>query len=173
MTRSRLEKLSDRYLRVGRHPFRVCKKERQEEDGQDTQVCGCCHTDSPIYSKLWPLIFFISALTDFPMPLPKGKKPGQHRDWGYIPVIIVSGFAAFIYYGYLSRIVRKFIQSRRKQMCADSLILVVLLWDLNRKSQAIGYLVPFNLFFLFFMISYARVVSQKPGQPKVGKIMSS
>lgn len=115
MSRSKLEKLSDKYLRVGRHPFKICSKKRPKkeetphnmDEEEDTQVCGCCHTDSPVYSKLWPVIFFISALTDFPMPLPKGKKPGQHRDWGYIPVIIVSGFATFIYYGYLSRIVRK------------------------------------------------------------------
>jgi hypothetical protein len=113
MSRSKLERLSDRYLRVGRHPFKIFKqrKDRQEFDEQDsvndTQVCGCCHTDSPVYSKLWPVIFFISALTDFPMPLPKGKKPGQHRDWSYIPVIIISGFATFIYYGYLDRIIRK------------------------------------------------------------------
>lgn len=42
-----------------------------------------------------------------------------------------------------------------------------MLWDLNRKAQAILYLVPFTLFFISFLISYARIVSQKPGHPKV------
>lgn len=43
------------------------------------------------------------------MPLPKGKKPGQHRDWGWMPIMIVGGIVVFVYYGYLDRIVRKFI----------------------------------------------------------------
>ncbi|CEP07453.1 hypothetical protein [Parasitella parasitica] len=72
-----------------------------DPDEQDAQTCCCCQTDSPMYANLWPLIFFFSALTDFPMPLPKGKKPGQHRDWGWVPVLIVTGMAAFVYYGYL------------------------------------------------------------------------
>lgn len=42
---------------------------------------------------------------------------------------------------------------------------MVLLWDLNCKTQAIIYLVFFTLFFLFLVISYARIVSQKPGHP--------
>lgn len=113
---SKLERLSDRFLRVGRHPFKMCIKSNQNDekrtefddlDVHDTQTCCCCHSDSPIYAKLWPLIFFFSALTDFPMPLPKGKKPGQHRDWGWVPVLIVTGILVFVYYGYLHSIVCK------------------------------------------------------------------
>jgi hypothetical protein len=77
------------------------------DTNDDTVACCCCHSDSPVYAKLWPVIFFFSALTDFPMPLPKGKKPGQHRDWGWIPIMIIGGILAFVYYGYLDRIVRK------------------------------------------------------------------
>lgn len=36
---------------------------------------------------------------------------------------------------------------------------------LNRQAQAAGYIVPFNVFFLFFMISYGKIVSQTPGHP--------
>lgn len=92
---STLETLSNRFLRVGRHPFKFCGNK------------ACCHTDSSLYSQCWPLIFLFSALTDYPMPLPKDRKPGQHRDWGWLPVMIVSSFMIFIYYGYLDRIVRK------------------------------------------------------------------
>ncbi|KAI7903356.1 uncharacterized protein BX663DRAFT_49655 [Cokeromyces recurvatus] len=108
---SRLERLSDRFLRVGRHPFKICMKKSRKSDlimteEDDTkEVCCCCYTDSPIYSKCWPIIFLFSALTDFPMPLPKDKKPGQHRDWGWIPFIIIVGLVVFIYYGYLDRII--------------------------------------------------------------------
>lgn len=116
---SKLEKLSDRFLRVGRQPFKMSIKSRkvvqQKNDvdhlhtkDDDTVVCCCCHSDSPAYAKLWPMIFFFSAMTDFPMPLPKGKKPGQHRDWGWVPVMIISGILMFVYYGYLDRIVRMF-----------------------------------------------------------------
>lgn len=113
---SKLEQLSDRFLRVGRHPFKICMKSNKNDEKQtnfddpdvnDTQTCCCCRSDSPMYAKLWPLIFFFSALTDFPMPLPKGKKPGQHRDWGWVPVLIVTGILVFVYYGYLHSIVCK------------------------------------------------------------------
>ncbi|KAG1352451.1 hypothetical protein G6F62_002673 [Rhizopus arrhizus] len=133
---STLETLSNRFLRVGRHPFKFCGNK------------ACCHTDSPLYSQCWPLIFFFSALTDYPMPLPKDRKPGQHRDWGWLPVMIVSSFMIFIYYGYLDRIV------------------LVLLWNLNQKAASVGYLVPFHVFILLFIITYARVVSQPPGYAK-------
>jgi hypothetical protein len=117
---SKLEKLSDRFLRVGRHPFKLCASLRKKStepsttndfddpDINDTQAC-CCHSDSPIYARLWPIIFFFSALTDFPMPLPQGKKPGQHRDWGWLPVMIVGGIVVFVYYGYLDRIICKLL----------------------------------------------------------------
>ncbi|KAI8638787.1 DHHC palmitoyltransferase-domain-containing protein, partial [Parasitella parasitica] len=118
-----------------------------DPDEHDPQTCCCCHSDSPMYAKLWPLIFFLSALTDFPMPLPKGKKPGQHRDWGLVPVLIVTGMAAFIYYGYVHSIV------------------LVLLKQLDRQAQAIAYLVPFNILCIFFLISYGRIASQTPGHP--------
>lgn len=105
---SKLEKLSDRFLRVGRHPFRLCSRSnRDHHDQDDSKVCCCCHTDSPLYSKCWPFIFFFSAITDYPMPLPKDKKPGQHRDWSWLPVIVVSSLVTFVYYGYLDRIVCK------------------------------------------------------------------
>lgn len=71
--------------------------------------CSCCRTDSPLYARCWPLIFFFSALTDFPLPLPKGKKPGQHRDWGWMPVLVVMGIVAFVYYAYLDHVCRKYI----------------------------------------------------------------
>lgn len=77
-----------------------------DDDDPDTRIF-CCHSDSPFYSKLWPMIFLFSIITDFPMPLPKGKKPGQHRDWGLLPILMVCGLAAFVYYGFTSRIVRK------------------------------------------------------------------
>ncbi|KAG2195923.1 hypothetical protein INT47_002696 [Mucor saturninus] len=37
------------------------------------------------------------------MPLPKGKKPGQHRDWGLLPIVMVCGLASFVYYGIVSQ----------------------------------------------------------------------
>lgn len=111
---SRLEKLSDSFLRVGRHPFKACMRKNKskknqhdfEQDDDDTQACCCCHTDSAIYARFWPAIFFFSALTDFPMPLPKGKRPCQHREWGWMPVMIVIGLVAFVSYGYIDRIIR-------------------------------------------------------------------
>ncbi|KAL4207986.1 putative Palmitoyltransferase [Rhizopus microsporus] len=143
---SKLEKLSDRFLRVGRHPFRLCSRSnRDHHDQDDSKVCCCCHTDSPLYSKCWPFIFFFSAITDYPMPLPKDKKPGQHRDWSWLPVIVVSSLVTFVYYGYLDRIV------------------LVLLRKLQRMSQAVIYIVPFNVLFLLFIITYGRAVSQPPG----------
>lgn len=179
---SKLERLSDRYLRVGRHPFKMCMKSNQDDEKQtafddpdvhDTRACCCCHSDSPVYAKLWPLIFFFSALTDFPMPLPKGKKPGQHRDWGWVPVLIVTGILVFVYYGYLHSIVCKLrIAVWRKQVELTTLSLsipVVLLRQLDRQAQAIGYLVPFNVLFMFVLISYGRIVSQTPGHPNVKK----
>ncbi|GAB5588653.1 hypothetical protein Unana1_03553 [Umbelopsis nana] len=69
------------------------------------QACGCS-TDSPIYARMWPLIFFVSALTDFPMPPPKGKKQGQHRDWGFLPVFVVLGLIAISTYSYIARVCR-------------------------------------------------------------------
>ncbi|KAI9478111.1 MAG: DHHC palmitoyltransferase-domain-containing protein [Benjaminiella poitrasii] len=148
---SKLEKLSDRFLRVGRHPFKICMKQPKKTDlitaEEDQEACCCCHTDSPIYSKCWPIIFLFSALTDFPMPLPKGKKPGQHRDWGWIPFIIVTGLVVFVYYSYLDR------------------IFLVLLRKLHRKALAIAYFVPLNIFIFLFIISYCRIASQKPGNP--------
>jgi hypothetical protein len=112
---SKLEKLSDRFLRVGRHPFKIFqrKKKKQEHNGyddpdlNDTQVCLCCHSDSQLYSRCWPLVFVFSAITDYPMPLPKGKKPGQHRDWGWIPILFVSAFSVYVYYAYFDRVIRK------------------------------------------------------------------
>jgi hypothetical protein len=56
---------------------------------------------------MWPLIFFLSALTDFPMPPPKGKKQGQHRDWGFLPVFVVLGIIAISTYSYIARVCRK------------------------------------------------------------------
>lgn len=173
---SKLERLSDRFLRVGRHPFKMCMKANQNDEKQtafddpdvhDTQTCCCCHSDSPVYAKLWPLIFFFSALTDFPMPLPKGKKPGQHRDWGWVPVLIVTGILVFVYYGYLHSIVCKLQLALWRTLLTHGAFSVVLLRQLDRQAQAIGYLVPFNVLFVFFLISYGRIVSQTPGHPNV------
>ena len=47
---------------------------------------------------------------------------------------------------------------------------MVLLRQLDRQAQAIGYLVPFNVMFIFLLISYGRIVSQTPGHPNVGFI---
>jgi hypothetical protein len=44
---------------------------------------------------------------------------------------------------------------------------VVLLNILNKKAQAIVYLVAFNILFLMYVISYTRIVSKKPGTAKV------
>lgn len=44
---------------------------------------------------------------------------------------------------------------------------VVLLWRLDRQTQAIAYLVPFNIFFIFFLVSYGRIISKMPGHAKV------
>jgi hypothetical protein len=117
---SKLEQLSNKFLRVGRHPFKMCirSKHEQEEGKVDDEIddttirhTGCCHSNSPLYAKFWPIIFLFSAITDFPMPLPKGKRPGQHRDWGWLPIMIVVGFVAFIYYGYLDRIICKYLST--------------------------------------------------------------
>lgn len=118
MSTTILEALSDRFLRVGKHPFRSCtrsesKKHNRIED-DDTQVCFCCRTDSTFYAKCWPAIFFFSALTDYPMPLPKGKRPGQHRDWGWMPILIVIGLVTFVCYGYIDRVSRTFIKIHLK-----------------------------------------------------------
>lgn len=104
---SRLERLSNRFLRVGRHPFKACIKVDTLND--EVITCCCCTSDSTAYSRFWPFIFCFSALTDFPLPLPKDKKPGQHRDWGWLPVMIISGIFIYLYYGYVDRIVRKSI----------------------------------------------------------------
>jgi hypothetical protein len=112
---SKLEKLSDRFLRVGRHPFKIFQRQKKKQqhngyddpDLDDTQVCLCCHSDSQMYSRCWPLVFTFSAITDYPMPLPKGKKPGQHRDWGWIPILFVSAVSVYVYYAYLDRVIRK------------------------------------------------------------------
>ncbi|ORY92143.1 hypothetical protein BCR43DRAFT_497858 [Syncephalastrum racemosum] len=94
-----------------RHEGDSNRSSPDEASSQDAEgcCCPCCRTDSPLYARCWPLIFFFSALTDFPLPLPKGKKPGQHRDWGWIPVVIVMGIVAFVYYGYLDHVCRKYI----------------------------------------------------------------
>ncbi|KAI7903355.1 DHHC palmitoyltransferase-domain-containing protein [Cokeromyces recurvatus] len=36
---------------------------------------------------------------------------------------------------------------------------------MNQRGLAIAYFVPFNVFFFFFIISYCRIVTQKPGYP--------
>lgn len=153
MSTTRLEALSDTFLRVGKHPFRSCtrskskKDNRTIEDDDDTQVCFCCHTNSPFYAKCWPAIFFFSALTDYPMPLPKGKRSGQHRDWGWMPITIVIGLVTFVCYGYIDR------------------ISLVVLHHKEKRAQAIVYLALFSFFLLCFFISYARIVSKRPGNP--------
>ncbi|OBZ90978.1 putative palmitoyltransferase ZDHHC20 [Choanephora cucurbitarum] len=139
----KFERISNRFLKVGRHPFKMGSKDKEDND---TRVCFCCQTNSALYSQLWPIIFLFSALTDFPMPLPEGKRPGQHRDWGWLPVLIVSCFVAYIYYGYLDRI-----------------ILVLLRQPSISKTWPIVSIVLFNLFFILFIISYARMVMTEPG----------
>lgn len=122
---SKLETLSDTFLRVGKHPFKSCmqsNKSKKQDTEDDTQVCFCCHTDSQFYAKFWPAIFFFSALTDFPMPLPKGKRPGQHREWGWMPIMIVIGLVAFVSYGYIDRISRTFINNLHQ---LESLIQII------------------------------------------------
>ncbi|KAI9021418.1 DHHC palmitoyltransferase-domain-containing protein [Phycomyces nitens] len=114
---------------------------------KDTHACCCFYTDSKCYARCWPAIFLFSAITDYPLPLPKGKKPGQHRDWGLMPILVVLGIAGFVYYGYLIRI---------------NLVLV----RIGSRVQAIIYLVFFNLWFVMFLVSYARIVSHTPGHPK-------
>ncbi|KAI9260255.1 DHHC palmitoyltransferase-domain-containing protein [Sporodiniella umbellata] len=114
---------------------------------RNSRAC-CCDTNSPLYLKLWPLTFFFSAITDYPMPLPKGKKPGQHRDWGWVPIFLVTGLVTFIYYGYLDRIV------------------LVLLQNLRKRAQGIVYIALFNVFIVLFFVSYARIVLKTPGYAK-------
>ncbi|KAI8991773.1 DHHC palmitoyltransferase-domain-containing protein [Mycotypha africana] len=157
---SKLERLSERFLTVGTHPLNLCLKSRKEKKSKedsfdfpddnvhDTQACLCCHTDSPAYIRCWPVIFLFSVITDFAMPLPKGKKPGQHRDWGWLPVMIISTIAILAFVGYISRFI------------------LVLLHQLNRKKEAVGCLVPACAFFIFFFLSYARIVTKTPGHPK-------
>ncbi|CAO3626667.1 unnamed protein product [Mucor hiemalis] len=82
------------------------------------------------------------------MPLPKGKRPGQHREWGWMPIMIVIGLVAFVSYGYIDRISLKLLREKKE------------------KAQALAYLVLFSIFLLFFLISYARIVSRRPGNPK-------
>ena len=100
---SRLEILADRFLAVGKHPFRLCMRSTQEQSMDKEEH----YTESAYYSKLWPIIFLFSAITDFPMPLPKDKRPGSHRDWGWMPILIVVGLVAFVCYGYVDCIVCK------------------------------------------------------------------
>ncbi|KAI9354760.1 DHHC palmitoyltransferase-domain-containing protein [Pilaira anomala] len=121
---------------------------RKRKNTEQATGGGCCNSQSPIYNKLWPIIFLFSVITDIAMPLPKGKKPGQHRDWGWLPILFIICLSAYVYYGYICRIV------------------FVLLWKFNRHTQAIVYLVFFNIFFIMFLISYARIVSKKPGHAK-------
>ncbi|KAG2175586.1 hypothetical protein INT43_001233 [Umbelopsis isabellina] len=109
------------------------------------QACGCS-TDSPIYARMWPLIFFVSALTDFPMPPPKGKKQGQHRDWGFLPVFVVLGIIAIATYSYIDRVCVKLLA-------------------IGQRNLAIGYLVPFCFFLFMLLFAYARIVTRKPGSP--------
>ncbi|GAA5800995.1 hypothetical protein HPULCUR_006435 [Helicostylum pulchrum] len=120
-------------IKESRNPFRIF-----DRDKSITERCG---SDTLIYSKLWPIIFLFSSLTDIPMNLPKGSKPGQHRDWGWLPTLIVCGISAFLYYGYLCRIV-------------------------HRPAQAIAYLVPFNILLIFYLVSYGRIISNTPGHAK-------
>ncbi|KAI7861874.1 DHHC palmitoyltransferase-domain-containing protein [Spinellus fusiger] len=111
------------------------------------RVCFCLDTGSAVYSKCWPLVFLVSALLDIPCPLPKGKKPGQHRDWGWLPILVVLAIAAWMYYGYLVHI--NFV-----------------LLQMGQTTQVILQLVIFHLLLLLFLISYGRIVSQLPGHPK-------
>lgn len=48
---------------------------------------------------------------------------------------------------------------------------VVLLRKLQRMSQAVIYIVPFNVLFLLFIITYGRAVSQPPGYAEVHTIL--
>ncbi|KAL0083332.1 DHHC palmitoyltransferase-domain-containing protein [Phycomyces blakesleeanus] len=132
------------------NPIRPCSRSNTGHstvDEKDTHACCCLHTDSPLYARFWPAIFLFSAITDYPLPLPKGKKPGQHRDWGLMPILVVLGIAGFVYYGYLIRV---------------NLVLL----RIGKKAQAIVYLVFFHLWFIMFLASYARIVSHTPGHPK-------
>lgn len=119
-----LERLSNRILVVGGHPFRICMKHpnnqqqqsnnaEKQHEGQQDEVCCCsfCQTDSPVYARCWPAIFLFSAITDFPMPLPRGKKPGQHRDWGWMPVLVVLCLVTFMYYTYLDPLCREYART--------------------------------------------------------------
>ena len=83
-------------------------KEREQE--HKDVICGCCRTESPMYSRCWPFLFLFSAVTDFPLPLPSDKKPGQHRDWGWVPVLVVLSIITFLYYGYLDQVCCKLYQ---------------------------------------------------------------
>lgn len=96
--------MKELYLKIKRY---MIKKYSSSEQSNAPNYYSC-HSDSIYYSKLWPIIFLFSALTDIPMPLPKGKKPGQHRDWGFLPILIVTGIFVFVYYGYTVHIVCKF-----------------------------------------------------------------
>ena len=85
---------------------------KEREQGQKDVTCGCCRPDSPVYSRCWPFLFLFSAVTDFPLPLPSDKKPGQHRDWGWVPVLVVLSIITFLYYGYLDQVCCKLYQNR-------------------------------------------------------------
>ncbi|KAI9250556.1 DHHC palmitoyltransferase-domain-containing protein [Phascolomyces articulosus] len=171
-----LERTANRILAVGGHPFRICCKHpneqhrnhnteelqqqqqglhhstrrndnKEEEEERETSAIGCCKTDSPMYSRCWPFLFLFSAITDFPLPLPSDKKPGQHRDWGWMPVLVVLSITAFLYYGYLD------------QVCLT-------LIHLGAHVQATIYLVPLHLWLILLLTSYARVVMKEPGTPR-------
>lgn len=163
MSTTRLEALSDTFLRVGKHPFRSCtrskfkKDNRTIEDDDDTQVCFCCHTNSPFYAKCWPAIFFFSAITDYPMPLPKGKRPGQHRDWGWMPIMIVIGLVTFVCYGYIDRISRMLIEMNLKLNLDLTFIILCILHSCRATSQrekSTGYCLSCSIFFLSSLLLY-------------------
>ncbi|KAI8391827.1 uncharacterized protein BYT42DRAFT_611011 [Radiomyces spectabilis] len=89
----------------------------------------------------------ITAMTDIAMPLPKGWKPKQQLDWGWLPVLVVIAIIAFVYWVYL-----------------DPLCLALL--RMGHRAQAIVYLVFMNIGLAMVLISYARIVSCRPGYPK-------
>ncbi|KAI9286159.1 DHHC palmitoyltransferase-domain-containing protein [Umbelopsis sp. AD052] len=132
---------------IGQHPLKTCFPTTMPSSNpaDQQQACGCA-TDSPIYARMWPLIFFLSALTDFPMPPPKGKKQGQHRDWGFLPVFVVLGIIAISTYSYIARV-------------------CLVLLNVGQRSLAIGYLVPFCFFLSMCLFAYARIVIRRPGSP--------
>ncbi|KAM3588530.1 hypothetical protein VKS41_000973 [Umbelopsis sp. WA50703] len=132
---------------IGQHPLKTCFPTTMPSSNpaDQQQACGCS-TDSPVYARMWPLIFFVSALTDFPMPPPKGIKQGQHRDWGFLPVFVVLGIIAIATYSYIDRVCLKLLA-------------------IGQRNLAIGYLVPFCFFLSMLLFAYARIVTRKPGSP--------